>query len=134
MNKRGQGLPMNTVIMAILVIVVLVIVVVFFLGGFSGLSTKVKAIFFGTTAGTDITLAVQTCETRCEQAQLLPVSLQKNSAFCNVPFNLDINGDGEAEFYIKDKKKILSQYYCSGDKLGLSCEGVICTKQDKISA
>ena len=118
MNKRGQGLPMNTVIVAILVIVVLVVVVVFFLGGFAGLSSKVKAIFYGTTAGTDLTLAVQTCESRCEQAMLLPKSTLGASAFCNAPFYLDTDNDGEAQ---KDADGKFVNYYCHGSTIGVKC-------------
>lgn len=113
MNKRGQGLTLNTIIIAILVVIVLVIIVAFFLGGMTGLTRSIRSVFFGTTAGTDMALAVQTCQTRCDQAKLLPVDLREKSAYCTAYFNIDEDNDGEAEFVMGDgKKKIHVSYYC----------------------
>lgn len=113
MNKKGQGLPLETIIVAILVIIVLVLVVTFFLGGFAGLTNRVKDIFFGTTAGSSTTLAVQNCRTYCEQAQLLPsVTLKENSPYCSTEIKVDTDNDGEAD-------KI---YTCKG--LEVTCDKV----------
>lgn len=97
MNKKGQGLPLNTVVIAVLVILVLVVVIIFFLGGFGGLTSKIKGTYFGTLAGTDEAIAVQTCQTRCEQVKLLPEGSRKTSAYCKSPFNIDKDHDGEAD-------------------------------------
>lgn len=110
MKKRGQGLPLNTLVIAILVIVVLVLVVIFFLGGFSGLAERTKSIFFGSITGTDVAVAVQQCNQRCSIAESLPVDSQKNSAYCRTPFKLDTNADGEAE---KEDGEI-KYYFCNG--------------------
>jgi len=99
--KKGQGLPLNTIVIAILVIIVLVLVVTFFLGGFAGLTTKIRGIFFGTTAGTSVTLAVQQCQIYCENAQLLPTDiLKKNSPYCK-PMEIDEDGDGKTDYKSK---------------------------------
>ena len=104
MNKKGQGLPLETIIVAILVIIVLVLVITFFLGGFAGLTNRVKTIFFGTTAGIDTTLAVQNCRTYCDQAELLPESLQKDSPCCKSEQKIDTNNDGTWEEGVDAKR------------------------------
>lgn len=99
MNKKGTELPLNVVIVAILVILVLVVVIIFFLGGFGGLTSKIKSTFFGTLAGTDKSIAVETCKTRCEQARLLGEAgiNPLTSAFCTSPFYIDTDNNGEAD-------------------------------------
>ena len=106
MNKKGQSLPLNTVVIAVLVILVLVVVIIFFLGGMGGLTSKIKTMFFGSMVGTDRVIAVQTCNTRCDQAKLLPNP--KLSAYCTRSFNIDDDGDGEAD---KENDKYLS-WFC----------------------
>jgi len=120
MNKKGQGLPLTTIVVAILVIIVLVLVVTFFLGGFAGLTSKVKEIFFGTTAGTSLTLATQNCKTYCEQASLLPETMQPKSAYCTRLQKVDMSGDGEAD----------SDMACEKD-LGVNCPEIKCQAETK---
>mgnify|MGYP001570612990 CR=1 FL=1 len=92
MNKRGQSLPLNTLIITILVVIVLIVVAVFFLGGTSSLSRSIRTIFFGATAGTDISLAREICQQRCEQAK------DGNPlAYCNIGQDIDRNGNGEID-------------------------------------
>jgi len=95
MNKRGQGLPLNTLIIIILVVIVLIVVAVFFLGGTSSLSKSIRNIFYGTTAGTDVTLARNICDQRCEAAQGLEFSAAQRTAYCSSKFNIDENNDGK---------------------------------------
>src|SRR3989344_750301 len=100
MNKRGQELSLNTLIVIILLVIALVVIAVFFLGGTSSLSRSIRSIFYGTTAGTDLNLALQTCEQRCEAAKNLPsdpADLRKESAYCKVPFNIDRNNNGKID-------------------------------------
>ncbi len=96
-QKKGEGLPLNTIIVAIMVVVVLVVIVSFFLGGATGITNTIKRVFFGTTAGTDLTLAVETCRQYCSQAEGLPKELQGTSAYCKQNFNIDEDRDGEAD-------------------------------------
>jgi len=88
-SKKGQGLPMNTIILAIIVIIVLVIIVVFFLGGTSSIAQKIKDIFLGATAGQDKELAVQFCNQYCDRGNEV--------AWCGHIFKVDTDGDGAAE-------------------------------------
>jgi hypothetical protein len=106
MNKKGQGLPMNTVVMAILVIVVLILVLTFFFGGFTGLTMKIRQIFFGSLAGTSETLAVQNCNQYCNQLQLrsglfddkgvLITDRVRDLAYCRL-IPIDTDEDGQAD-------------------------------------
>lgn len=114
MNKKGQDLPVTTIIVIILVVVVLVVVIAFFLGGTSTLTTQVKRIFFGTTAGYDMTLAIQTCADRCEQAKNLPAAVRGRSAYCLSSLAVDKEPiDGEADYFTPPGgKKTTVKYYC----------------------
>jgi hypothetical protein len=133
-NKRGQGLPLSTVIIAILVVLVLIVLVGFFLGGTTGLTNTIKTIFFGTTAGTDKVLAIQTCDQRCNQAQVLSEADRPKSAFCTRSFNIDDNSDGQAEFYdVGDGTTKYVRFYCNVPKdtgvvksLKVTCPEVTC--------
>lgn len=110
-----MDLTINTIIVAILVILVLVLVASFFLFGFRGVTEKIKATFFGITAGTDRTLAVQSCRNYCTQAELLPESMRGTSAYCKTYFYIDEDNDGEAEKSGNEFKK----FYCWD--LGITC-------------
>lgn len=113
MDKRGAELTLNTIIIGILVVVVLLVVITFFLGGTAGLTRTIRGIFYGTTAGTSETIAVQTCQNRCDQALLLATDAARmESAYCKRPFELDKNSDGEADFDLVNGKKLNRQYYC----------------------
>lgn len=120
MDKRGVDLTLNTIVIAVLVVLVLIVLIVFFLGGFEKLTEKIKQTRAVTTAGTDITLAVQACEQYCGQAQLLPKSLLAGSEYCS------------HEFKIEDRE---GTYVCSTDKhagrdsfkdLGVTCAAIEC--------
>lgn len=112
-NKKGQGLPLTTIIIAILVVVVLIVLVAFFLGGSSAITDTIKRVFYGTTAGYDLNLAIQTCQTRCDQLKDLPVDLRKNHAFCQSSLGVDkMPVDGEADFVRVSGKKKSVKYYC----------------------
>ena len=127
MNKRGAELPLSTLIVIILVVIVLIVVAVFFLGGTSKLSESIRNIFYGTTAGTDLSLAVEICEQRCEQAKNLPDNLRSTSAYCRSGQNIDFDGDGKLEQQNEgatdgDEFDVL----CIDSKLGVPCVGVSC--------
>lgn len=112
-QKRGQGLPLNTVILLILVILVLVVVAAFFLGGTASITEKIRALFFGSTAGTDRVFAVGNCKEFCNRLQLLPKSAFMGSPYCKEFERIDSDNDGTAD-YISDvnNKKQYVRYYC----------------------
>ena len=89
MDKKGQGLTLNTIVIAILVVIVLVSVIFFFFGGFKNITDKIESTFFVTTAGMDESLAVETCRQYCGQAQRLPDTLKKTSAYCTQAFIIE---------------------------------------------
>ena len=115
MDKKGVEITLNTVIVGILVVLVLLVVTTFFLGGTAGLTRTVRDIFYGTTAGITEVIAIQTCNTRCEQAEILPESRWLDSAFCKVTFDVDQNNNGELE----EKEKGLN---CVA--LGVNCAAI----------
>lgn len=133
MNKKGQELSLQTIIIAVLVVLVLIVVVTFFLGGFGRVTSTITSVFFPITSGTDQVIAVQTCEQRCDQARLLPTSTRPSSAFCKAPFNIDENGNGIADRVGEDdndKKLPFKKFFCNKlnfdgnteGNLGISCE------------
>lgn len=104
MNKKGQGLSLNVIIIAVLAILVLVIVAAFFLGGFSNLGGKIKSVFSGTTIGSDLDLTISTCNNLCERAKGLDASSVGKSAYCQTSFDVDSNVDGKLEESEKNQK------------------------------
>jgi len=141
MNKKGQSLSMNTIILGILVIIVLVIVVVFFMGGFGTITSKIRSILGFTTSGTELNVALQQCETRCQLAQSMPDNIEHTSAYCTSPFLIDYNPeDNKADTIELDGTSLEIEYYCDEDSAGLrfdqgkelrlhlgyNCPGVVC--------
>ena len=122
MDKRGVELPINTLVVIILVVIVLLVVGFFFLGGSSKLSESIRNIFFKSTAGTDLSLAIEICEQRCEQAKSMPALIRSRSAYCTDPFSLDLDNDGEADYYEEGDKRVTNKYYCGGSTLGVGCD------------
>ena len=117
MNKRGQGLSMNTVIIAIIVLVVLVFIIIFYTGGFSNVAENIRNIFETGTAGTDRVIASQNCQSYCEQIidEDNPTII-KNSPYCKKAFKLDFDNDGKAE---KDTESgAYLNFYCSTNHVG----------------
>ena len=137
MNKKAQGLSMNTVIIAILVLVVLVFIIIFFTGGFSNISAKIKDTLFGVAAGQDKSIAVQNCRTYCDQAMEFGDNseLVKTSPYCTKWFRIDYNNDGSADKFENtgdlEKDGKYKHFFCSENhktdplesetNLGVSC-------------
>mgnify|MGYP001610398522 FL=1 len=136
MDKKGVELTINTIIIAVLVVLVLIVVVTFFLGGFGRITEAISRVFFPAITGTDLTIAVQLCEQRCEQAKALPTSLRGTSAFCVSAFQIDKNGNGLADRVggnDDDKSQSFIKYFChkgssslgtqeDESSLGISCQ------------
>ncbi|MEK6923491.1 MAG: hypothetical protein AABW84_02260 [Nanoarchaeota archaeon] len=98
--KRGQGLPLNTIILAILALLVLVFVVLFATGAFENLFGQTKTIAEATEA--DIVAAQTKCSQWCLQAQGSSTKLAWiSSNFCTeTPLLLaDADDDGKDEAY-----------------------------------
>ena len=124
-DRKGMELSLNTIIIAIIAIILLVSVVSFFFFGFKGLTDRIKSIFYVTTAGYDMVLAQQTCNSYCQNAALLPEDLRKDSPYCTYPLFIDEDNNGEADREIKnDPKSPYKKFTCfpdDMDKLSVSC-------------
>ncbi|MEK6936535.1 MAG: hypothetical protein AABW58_00520 [Nanoarchaeota archaeon] len=133
MNKKGVDLTINTIIIAVLVVLVLIVVTTFFLGGFSRVTGTISNVFFPLTTGTDLTIAIQSCEQKCDQAKVLTDNLRKNF-YCQQSFIIDKDQNGKADRVDgndDDKSKAFIKYYCSRPAdssvdLGVACEVVTC--------
>jgi flagellar basal body-associated protein FliL len=121
MNKKGAELSMNVIVISILVILVLVIVAAFFMFGMTGLGQKIQSIFGIGVAGTDLSLAQQSCEQYCTRAKTLNENNIKSSPYCTQTFAID---KGEGIEKDADGKPI--RYSCgesvkTENNLGVSC-------------
>lgn len=138
MNKKGQGLPMNVVILGIIVIVVLIIVLIFFVGGTAQVTSKIRDIFTGRVSGQAAELAVEDCRQLCESAKALPASLQAQSGYCtktyvvnlnNVPTKASCGSDAKQGIEQPTEEEVTRGIARQGTNLGQDCvlaEGVTC--------
>src|SRR3989344_6758101 len=95
MNKRGQSLSMNTIVITILVVIVLVIIALFFTGGMASLTNKIQS-FFGAQL-TDLQEANARCNSFCTSYQTSNSALLRDQFmqnFCFSEFQADINANG----------------------------------------
>ena len=97
MRKKGELLGAPTLVVIIISILILAALALTFTGGWTTLSQKIKDIFGGTTAGTDYALALEQCETYCQQASGMTDTQKANSAFCTKEFHIDSDNDGTAD-------------------------------------
>ena len=122
-NKKAQGLPMDIVIISIIVIIVLVVVIAFFVGGTGSVMQKIKQIFTGGTAGTELPIAREYCNNYCNNAeQITDDALKKKSAYCKYSFSLDLDGDGQADTVKTEQGVVKKKFYCS--TLGAQASGL----------
>ena len=89
MNKKGQGLPLNTVILGVIGVVVLLLVVLIFFGGAKWIKETILGMGGERLKGTDITLAQQQCDLFCDYAKELSGIALKASAYCTTKFKIE---------------------------------------------
>lgn len=95
--KKSQGLPLTTIVIAVLAILVLVMIGIFTMGGFTRLFGSI-ATWFGTSSAMTREAAVQECKNYCEILKIGGYNtLEKirSSAYCTKEFPIDLNNDGE---------------------------------------
>lgn len=96
MDKKGQGLPLNTIVIAIIVLIVLILVIVFFLGGFNVIIQSVKGLEPATE--TDAVAAQTKCSQLCIQAQSITnPDNWKKTGYCKQVNTKDWDGSGKLE-------------------------------------
>ena len=98
---KGQGLPINIVVLGIIGIVVLVIVVAFTVGSSGTTFGKIGKI--GAAAGGDeLAIIRQDCNQQCGFARNIvagagDTSQWRSTTYCQKTMNLDLDGDGSIE-------------------------------------
>lgn len=128
MSKRGQGLPLNTIILAILALLVLVFVVLFATGAFGTLFGQTQDVAEATE--TSIVATQTKCSQWCLQAQSSGTNLDwENSKFCKETQLLDTNGDGEAEPYHCYETGITSENPTGKNPIAATCSTTLGGKQ-----
>ena len=92
--KKGQGLSLDMVVIAVIVLVVLFVIIAFFSGGFTAIAEKIGKIFKGGID--DRAVSIQLCKTHCltVKGYELGSSQQTSSSYCTARFNIDKNNDG----------------------------------------
>lgn len=132
-NKKGLELSVNTIIILVIVVVVLVAIAAFFFGSFGNLTNNIKRVFFGASGGYDKTLAIQNCETYCDQIQTYGPQAEeraKTNPYCTRFFEVDTDNDGEADtrFYCSQASKDVHaeedgkpEKFKDAQTLGVSC-------------
>ena len=99
--EKGQGLPINVVVLAIIGIVVLVIVVAFAVGSSGTTFSKIGKI--GASAGGDeLAIVRQDCNQQCGFAKNVvagagDTSQWRSTTYCQKTINLDLDSDGSIE-------------------------------------
>tara|TARA_Y100000310_G_scaffold336790_1_gene422288 strand:- start:397 stop:765 length:369 start_codon:yes stop_codon:yes gene_type:complete len=97
-NKRGQGLSMNVVVVAILAVIILVILALIFTGGIGKVWGRIGTIFrWATPEEQSLEFAEKQCELACSNAQAMSKENVGRSTYCKQTFNIDASGDGEIE-------------------------------------
>jgi hypothetical protein len=96
LNKKGQELSTNTIIVVILAVLVLIVVAIFFTGGFGTFIDKIKNIWGAT--GEDVQEILLECNAMCTNYDSTGLEEYKTS-FCEKEFALDIDGDKEVDKY-----------------------------------
>jgi hypothetical protein len=95
MAKRGQGLPLELIVLAAIAAIVLVLIIAFTIGGGSTFLTK---IFQGgqQSVGDDLDNARASCNSLCSQAKLVTTtSAWSSSSYCIKSFSVDLDNDGQ---------------------------------------
>jgi len=104
-TKRGQSLPINTIVIAILALLVLVFVILFATGSFSSLFGQTQNI--AESSDTSIVAAQTKCAQWCLTAQSSKTLGEwTSSKFCKDIQLIDTNGDGESENYLCNSEVI----------------------------
>ena len=107
-GKKGIELSVNTIVILVIVVIALVLIIIFFAGTSTGIFGQIRGILGGNTAGYDKTLAIENCDSFCEQLQTIgeranDPDVLSSTPFCTRHFDIDTNADDKAD----------TRYYCN---------------------
>ena len=94
MNKRGQGLSVNTIIILVLAIFVLVLIVLALTGGFGNFLEWMGSIFGG--SGLSVQKAALKCDGYCNSYQTTGQDVFAEK-YCTDLIDIDIDGDKKTD-------------------------------------
>lgn len=136
LNKKGQGMPMNVIIIAIIILVVLIILIAFFAGGFGSITGKIRELFTGQVSGQTKDTTIQTCQSMCDIAKNYPASAQRSSGYCTNSYVVDMDSNPDTppqriSCGSMSRTPIATQEDNDkginvGGNLGIECSGVVC--------
>jgi len=109
-NKRGQGLSMNFVVVAMIAVIVLVVIAIIFAGGVGSSFRKMGEIFQLGTQYQSLAVVIEKCNIACTLAQTM--ENPKTSPYCKSTFTYETGN--------KAKKTV----HCYEDVVGVSCPGI----------
>ncbi len=117
-DKRGQGLSMNIVVVAIIAVIVLVVIALIFTGGVSKVWNTMGDFFQIGTTGRTLEFIQQQCNIACSSAKTMTELTRANSGYCTKRFEWDNDGDGEINEGVED------DYRCWHPAINVPCAGV----------
>jgi nitrate reductase NapE component len=117
LNKKGQNLSINTIIILILAVFVLVVVVVALTGGYGNFVKWYEGISGST--GMDVQKAVLTCNGYCTSFQTTGLEPIKEN-YCDNVMGIDFDGDKKA-----DREMTCNDLRLEGGQV--QCNGLECT-------
>lgn len=128
-SKKGQGLPMNVVILAIIVIVVLIIILIILVGGTSQFVQVVRNVFTGRIKVQALDLATEDCKLFCDSAKAATTPyLKQQSNYCTKTYFVELDqqltkvncGQNSRPVEINDEEK--SKGVVAQSSLGIACD------------
>ena len=98
MNTKGQGLPLNLIVLAIIAAIILVIVIAFTVGGAGTTFSRISKAGVGAT-GDEIETVRNNCRQACATAESTVTNglMWKQSRYCQMRSSLDLDASGKIE-------------------------------------
>jgi len=130
MNKRGQGISMEFIIIAAIALIVLIVIILFFTGGIQKLTGGQKEFISGTIPDWQRQAWTSRCKLSCTGGN--------SKDYCDNVFTVDTDGDGkddagytcsETNFKLLESPSEKVQLRKGG--LGVECTGIKCSDYPK---
>ncbi len=120
MNKRGQGISMEFIIIAAIALIVLIVIILFFTGGIQKLTGSQQEVIAGTIPDWKRQAWENTCKLACTAGN--------TKEFCSTLRKYDSDGDGKSDSFFTCSKDIRNinpaeaQGLTDGGGLGIECD------------